>query len=87
MPFDAETGDHSFKKLMSLTGVVSSNQYIMHSFRRGVATFYFKSGVPGELVQLFGNWKSDCYLRYLRFSNETMIEASNCVFKALRDYV
>ena len=87
VPFDADTVDKSFKKLMSLTGVVSSNQYTMHSFRRGGATFYFKSGVPGELVQLFGNWKSDCYLRYLRISNDTMIQASSRVANALRDYV
>ena len=36
-----------------------------HSFRRGGATCAFAAGVPGELVQLHGDWRSDAYLRYL----------------------
>ena len=42
--------------------------YTGHSFRRGGATFAFKSGVPGELIKSHGQWKSDAYLRYLQFS-------------------
>ena len=45
----------------------------MHSFRRDGAFFYFKSGIPGEIVQLFGNWASDCYIRYLRFTRESFL--------------
>ena len=39
-----------------------------HSFRRGGATFAFAGEVPGELIQLHGDWASDAYLRYLDVS-------------------
>ncbi|CAC5397551.1 unnamed protein product [Mytilus coruscus] len=40
-------------------------QYSGHSFRRGEASFAFKCGIPGELIQAQGDWKSDTYKRYL----------------------
>ena len=39
-----------------------------HSFRRGGTTFAFKSGVPSELIQLHGDWKSG--ENYLTFNLE-----------------
>ena len=36
-----------------------------HSFRRGGATWAFKAGLPGELVQMLGDWASDSYKRYI----------------------
>ncbi len=42
-----------------------------HSFKRGGASFAFASGVPSELIKHQGQWKSDCYLRYLEFSMES----------------
>lgn len=39
--------------------------YSGHSFRRGGASFALSVGVPGELIMKHGDWKSDCYLRYL----------------------
>ena len=51
----------------------------MHSFRRGAASFYLKAGVPGEIIQLLWNWASDCYLRYLRFSKESLLNAASLV--------
>jgi len=39
-----------------------------HSFRRGGATWAFSSGIPGELIQVFGDWASDAYKCYLEFS-------------------
>ena len=38
-----------------------------HSFRRGGATWAFDTGVPGELIQICGDWASDAYKRYLEF--------------------
>ena len=46
----------------------------MHSFRH--ALLYFKTGVPGEIVQLFGKWASDCYLRYLRLTHESLLDVA-----------
>ena len=39
--------------------------YSGHSFRRGGASFALSCGVPGELIRTHGDWKSQCYLRYL----------------------
>ena len=36
-----------------------------HSFRRGSATWALCCGVPGEVVKLWGDWKSSAYLDYL----------------------
>ena len=36
-----------------------------HSLRRAGASWAFHSGVPGELIQLHGDWTSLAYLRYL----------------------
>ena len=32
-----------------------------HGFRRGGASYAFHSNVPAELIQLTGDWASDCY--------------------------
>ena len=44
--------------------------YSTHSFRSGGATWAFNSGVPGEIIKIVGNWKSDCYLRYILISDQ-----------------
>ena len=55
--------------------------YSSHSFRRGGATFAFKSGARGELVKAQGDWLSDAYLKYLDLSMEARSELG----KAVRD--
>jgi hypothetical protein len=54
-------------KLKSLVEVIGKDPglYSTHSFRRGGATFAFRAGIPGELIQVLGDWRSDAYLRYL----------------------
>ena len=36
-----------------------------HSFRRGGATWAFRAGLSGTMIQELGFWKSSAYLRYL----------------------
>ncbi|XP_052778483.1 uncharacterized protein LOC128215918 [Mya arenaria] len=79
IPLDASCVDRMFRRIMTQLPIAHAHEYTMHSFRRGGASFYFKCGVPGELIQLFGNWKSDCYLRYLRFSFSSMTDAARLV--------
>lgn len=38
-----------------------------HSFWGGAASWAFICGVPGELVQLYGDWASDSYKFHLDF--------------------
>ena len=42
--------------------------YCSHSFRRGGSTSAFQAGVPAELIQFQGDWRSDAYKKYLTFS-------------------
>ena len=44
---------------------IDSHNYSGHSFRRGGASFALECGVPGELIQAQGDWKSDAYKAYL----------------------
>ena len=48
----------SLKRLIDKIGFCANN-YSSHSCRRGGATWAFKAGVPVELIQLLGDWKSD----------------------------
>jgi integrase len=48
-----------------------------HSFRRGGATWAFQAGVPGELIQVMGDWSSDAYKQYLEFSMENKLKLAS----------
>ena len=70
------------QQLISLTGR-DPKGFTGHSFRRGGATFAFRSGVPGELIQLQGDWRSDAYLRYLDFSLDSKLAVSSKMATAI----
>lgn len=61
------------KKLQSyLTSLgLSSRLYSAHSLRRGAASWAFQAGLPGEIIQTMGDWRSDAYKIYLEISSET----------------
>ena len=48
-----------------------SKEFSGHSFRRGGATYLFKMGIPGELIQVMGDWHSDAYKAYLEIDLST----------------
>ena len=50
---------------------VDQAQYGSHSFRRGGASWAFQAGIPGEMIQILGDWQSDCYKRYLELDINT----------------
>lgn len=52
------------KKLCNSTGTDSQN-FSSHCFRRGGASWAFHAWVPVELIQLQGDWTSDCFKKYL----------------------
>ena len=58
-----------------LLKIADTECFAMHSFRKDGTFFYFKSGVLGAIVQLFRNWASDCYLRYLIVTRESLLDA------------
>ena len=53
-----------FKHRIKLCGLNPAN-YSSHSFRRDSATWALQCGVPGEIVQHMGEWKSAAYLAYV----------------------
>lgn len=57
-----------FRLLLVRAGIPDVHRFRGHSFRRGGASWAFDSGVPGELIQIMGDWKSDAYKVYLEFS-------------------
>jgi hypothetical protein len=42
--------------------------YVLHIVLGGGASWAFAAEVPSELIQLYGDWKSDVNKRYLKFS-------------------
>lgn len=40
-------------------------KYSTHSFRRGGTTFASSAGASAESLKAQGNWRSDCYERYV----------------------
>lgn len=56
------------KSLIKRTGL-NPKKYSTHSLRRGGATVCFQAGIPGNLIQLHGDWASDAYLDLLTVSS------------------
>ena len=64
------------RHLLEITGH-SPTCYSGHSFRRGGATWAFKCGVPGELIQAHGDWHSEAYLLYLNFTIDSRLSVTD----------
>ena len=58
----------TFRSVLRAGGVSEASRFTGHSFRRGGATWAFQAGIPGELIQICGDWSSDAYKQYLQFS-------------------
>ena len=56
-----------------------------HSFRRGGATTAFLSRVPGELIQLQGDWVSDAYRQYIDFDLQSKLLVGDRITKYISD--
>ena len=65
-------------RLRFLLGKIGPNaeNFSGHSFRRGGASWAFKAGVPGELIMLHGDWRSNAYLEYLERDLKTRCSVS-----------
>ena len=67
------------RRVLAAVGVNNPEAFSSHSFRRGGATFAYLCGVPTEIIKLLGNWKSDCYLKYIHLPLEARIAASELI--------
>ena len=50
-----------FGSCLSSAGILNARSFRGHSFWRGVASWAFPCGVPGELIQQYGDWSSNAY--------------------------
>ena len=51
---------------------LSPNSYNTHSLRIGRATDMAAAGVPDQVIKATGRWKTDAFVRYIRFDNFTV---------------
>ena len=47
------------------------------SFRQGVASWAFCLGVPGEIIQVYGDWASEAYKSYLETSMSAKLQLAS----------
>ena len=53
------------RDLLRRAGIPDYLSFRGHSFRRGTASWAFRLGIPGEIIQVYGDWASDAYKSYL----------------------
>jgi hypothetical protein len=74
---------HTFREVLSYGGHEHASEFTGHSFRRGGATWAFQVGIPGELIQICGDWVSDAYKRYLEFNMNDKLNLAACLVRHL----
>ena len=53
--------------------------YSGHSYRRGGATSLAERGIPYDMIQLMGRWKSDSYKLYIDTPIDKLLESSKAM--------
>ena len=61
------------KKLKQVTVDIGlqKGKFTTHSIRRGAVVWAEHNQVPHNMIQIYGDWSSDAYKRYLQFPDET----------------
>lgn len=63
------------KKLASVHPHINPREWNGISLRKGGATSAMQAGVPGEIIQQMGHWKSAVYQRYIHVDTNDVINA------------
>ena len=83
VPLTKRTFVSAFRSYLVAAGISNAQSFRGHSFRRGAASWAFRCGVPGEIIQLYGDWSSDAYRLYLEFSLESKLTLANQLRQAI----
>ena len=75
-----------FRKLLHRAGIPDFSCFRGHSFRCGAASWAFHLGVPGEVIQVYGDWASDAYKSYLEFSFSAKLQLAQRMHLALSSW-
>ena len=59
--------------------VKDTSNFSGHSFRRGGATFAFQAGIPSDLIQLYGDWRSDAYKNYIHCNLDQKLQVAHLI--------
>lgn len=71
-----------FRQVLGMAGY-KPELFSSHSCRRGGANFCYKAGIPEFLIKAIGDWRSDCFHRYLDISLHTRAVACAMFRRAL----
>ena len=74
--FSYRNFQQKLRETLLQAGFDDVTSFSSHSFRRGSTTFSFLCGIPSAVIRVLGNWRSDCYLKYIEFPLETRTAAS-----------
>ena len=74
IPFPPALFVNTLRALLSRLGL-PANDFSGHSFRRGAASWAIQQGIPGEIIKIFGDWKSEAYLTYLSLDTKSKIDS------------
>ena len=56
-----------------------------HSLRIGGATSLIEMGIPPSVVKMIGRWVSDCYVAYIRVSDQSLRDAASALALAAKE--
>lgn len=62
-----------FRQVISAAGLPDALSFRGHSFCHGAASWVFNHSIPGELIQIYGDWASDAYKAYLKFGVQSKL--------------
>ena len=70
------------RSLLSRIGVEAAN-FSGHSFRRGAASWALQNGLPGDIIKILGDWKSEAYFSYLTLDQQSKVNSINMFARPL----
>ena len=70
------------RKWLTLIGE-DPEKYVLHSLRRGGATFALQCNIQGEMIKLLGDWASDAWRRYCDISMEQRYDTMQAFVEGL----